>query len=35
MFTVVAGIYIVLTFIASIALAMVGRHVFRVKAKIF
>ena len=35
MFTVVAGIYIVLTFIASITLAMVGRHVFRVKAKIF
>ncbi len=35
MFTVVAGIYIILTFIASITLAMVGRYVFRVKARIF
>jgi polar amino acid transport system permease protein len=35
MFTVVAGIYFVLTFIASITLALVGRYAFRVKAKIF
>lgn len=35
MFTVVAGIYVVLTFVASIALALVGRYVFRVKAKMF
>lgn len=34
-FTVVAAIYIVLTFIASMALALVGRWVFRVKARIF
>jgi polar amino acid transport system permease protein len=35
MFIVVAGIYVVLTFIASISLALVGRWAFRVKAKIF
>ena len=35
MFTVVAGIYIVLTFIASLLLAAVGRWGFRVKAKVF
>lgn len=34
-FIVVAGIYIVLTFIASTSLAVVGRWVFRVKAKVF
>lgn len=34
-FIVVAGIYIVLTFVASIALALVGRWAFRVKARIF
>jgi polar amino acid transport system permease protein len=35
MFTVVAGMYIVLTIFASLTLAMVGRYAFRVKAKIF
>jgi polar amino acid transport system permease protein len=35
MFTVVAGLYIVLTFIASMSLALVGRWGFRVRAKIF
>jgi polar amino acid transport system permease protein len=35
MFTLVAGLYIVLTFIASLSLALVGRWGFRVKAKIF
>ena len=35
MFVVVAGIYVVLTFIASLSLALVGRWAFRVKAKIF
>ena len=35
MFTVVAAIYIVLTFIASLLLAAVGRWGFRVKAKVF
>jgi len=35
MFIVVAGIYVVLTFIASLSLALVGRWAFRVKAKIF
>ena len=35
MFVVVAGIYVVLTFIASLSLALVGRLAFRVKAKIF
>lgn len=34
-FIVVAGIYIALTFVASFALAMVGRLAFRVKARIF
>ena len=34
-FTVVAGMYVVLTFIASIGLAYLGRWAFRVKAKIF
>lgn len=35
MFVLVAGIYIVLTFIASLSLALVGRVVFRVKARVF
>jgi polar amino acid transport system permease protein len=35
MFVVVAGIYVVLTFIASLSLALVGRWAFRVRAKIF
>lgn len=34
-FSVVAVIYVVLTFIASIGLALVGRWAFRVKARIF
>ncbi len=34
-FTVVAGMYVVLTFVASIGLALLGRWAFRVKAKIF
>ncbi len=34
-FTIAAGIYVVLTFIASVSLALVGRWAFRVKAKIF
>lgn len=34
-FTVVAGIYVVLTVIASTSLALVGRYAFRVKAKVF
>ncbi len=34
-FTVVAAIYVVLTVIASATLALVGRCVFRVKAKVF
>ena len=34
-FTVVAGLYVVLTFIASIGLAYFGRWTFQVKAKIF
>jgi polar amino acid transport system permease protein len=34
-FSVVAVIYVVLTFVASIALALVGRWAFRVKAKVF
>ncbi len=33
--TVVAGMYVVLTFIASIGLALLGRWAFRVKARIF
>lgn len=35
MFVVVAGIYFVLTFIASLSLALVGRYAFRVRAKVF
>ena len=35
MFVVVAGIYVVLTFIASLSLALLGRWAFRVRAKIF
>ena len=35
MFTVVAAIYIGLTFVASLLLAAVGRWGFRVKAKVF
>lgn len=35
MFTVVAGIYVVLTFLASLSLALFGRWAFRVKAKVF
>ena len=35
MFTLVAGVYIVLTFIASIMLAVVGRKIFRVKVRMF
>ncbi|MCP4328688.1 MAG: amino acid ABC transporter permease [Alphaproteobacteria bacterium] len=35
MFTVTAGLYVILTFIASISLALFGRWAFRVKAKIF
>jgi polar amino acid transport system permease protein len=35
MFIVVAGIYVVLTFIASLSLALAGRWAFRVKAKVF
>lgn len=34
-FIVVAGFYVVLTVIASTSLALVGRYVFRVKAKVF
>lgn len=34
-FTVVAGMYVVLTFVASIGLALFGRAAFRVRAKIF
>jgi polar amino acid transport system permease protein len=34
-FVVVAGIYVVLTVIASTSLALVGRWAFRVKAKVF
>lgn len=34
-FTVVAGIYIVLTVLASASLALAGRWLFRVKAKVF
>ncbi len=35
MFTLVAGVYIVLTFIASLMLAFVGKRIFRVKARMF
>ena len=34
-FTIVAGIYVVLTVIASVALALLGRWAFRVKVKVF
>lgn len=34
-FSVVAAMYVVLTFIASIGLALLGRWAFRVKAKVF
>jgi len=34
-FTVIAGMYVVLTFVASIGLALFGYWAFRVKAKIF
>jgi polar amino acid transport system permease protein len=35
MFVLVAGIYIVLTFVASLSLALVGRAAFRVRARVF
>ncbi len=35
MFVLVAGIYVVLTFVASLSLALFGRWAFRVKAKVF
>jgi polar amino acid transport system permease protein len=35
MFTVAAGLYVILTLVASIALALFGRWAFRVKAKVF
>ena len=35
MFTLVAGVYIVLTFISSLMLALVGKRFFRVKARVF
>ncbi|MBL8895485.1 MAG: amino acid ABC transporter permease, partial [Rhizobiales bacterium] len=35
MFTVAAGLYVILTLVASIALALLGRWAFRVKAKVF
>lgn len=35
MFTLVAGIYVVLTLVASLALALFGRWAFRVQAKVF
>ncbi len=34
-FTVTAGLYVVLTFVASLGLALVGRWAFRVRARIF
>ncbi len=34
-FTITAGIYVIITVAASALLALIGRHVFRVKAKIF
>lgn len=34
-FTVIAGLYIVLTLVASIGLALAGRWAFRVKARVF
>ena len=35
MFVIVAGMYIVLTFAASLSLALVGRAAFRVRARVF
>jgi polar amino acid transport system permease protein len=35
MFTIVAVIYVIVTFIASLGLALFGRWVFRVRAKVF
>jgi polar amino acid transport system permease protein len=35
MFVLVGGIYIVLTFIASLSLALLGRALFRVRARVF
>jgi polar amino acid transport system permease protein len=35
MFIIVAAIYVVLTFVASVSLALLGRWAFRVQAKIF
>lgn len=35
MFILVAGIYVVLTLVASVSLALLGRWAFRVKAKVF
>ncbi len=35
MFIVAAGFYVIITFVASLSLALVGRWAFRVKAKIF
>ncbi|MGH6896671.1 MAG: amino acid ABC transporter permease [Geminicoccaceae bacterium] len=35
MFTIVAVIYVIVTFIASLGLALLGRWAFRVKAKVF
>jgi polar amino acid transport system permease protein len=35
MFVVVAGIYVVLTFVASLSLALLGRVAFRVNARVF
>jgi len=34
-FTVAAGLYVIITFAASLSLALIGRWAFRVKAKIF
>jgi polar amino acid transport system permease protein len=34
-FTVIAGMYVVLTFVASLGLALVGRWAFRVRARVF
>jgi polar amino acid transport system permease protein len=35
MFTVAAGLYVILTLVASVALALFGRWAFRVRAKVF
>ena len=34
-FTVAAGIYVVITFVATLSLALIGRWIFHVKARIF